>query len=58
MKRKISHVLISIVYLVATGLILYWFDWRLLLVMIAFGWAMNLDNKRKRQDEEGNNYMG
>jgi hypothetical protein len=42
-KIIILYIFTGIVWVTAISLILYWFSWKLLVVLIVFGFAMNLE---------------
>ena len=46
-KLTFQFVLLILLWVIVIGLCLFWFDWKFLVIMLLFGWAMNLQNKRK-----------
>ena len=46
---KYKALLIALIWIVTFGLILYWYDWKLLVILFLFGWAMNGDNSLKQK---------
>jgi len=39
-----------IIFVAYTFCCFYWFDWKLFVVLMLFGWMMNVENKNKRID--------
>jgi hypothetical protein len=46
--RELKRLAINlVVWIVAIVLILVWYDWKLLIILMMFGWGSNLENTRK-----------
>lgn len=45
-KKLFYSVMAFIIYAITIGLILHWYDWRLLIILMLFGWAMRLEDKK------------
>lgn len=47
MESKVKKfIVLTIVWIGAVSLTLYWYDWKLLIILMLFGWGMNLENKK------------
>jgi hypothetical protein len=48
--RSILHIIVSASFLYFT---FRWFDWKFLIVIILYGWAMNLDISNRYEEKGG-----
>jgi len=42
---KKRFILLTIIYGITIGLSLYWYDYKLIIILILFGWGINIENK-------------
>ncbi len=52
--KTISRVL----FIISIILCIYWYDWKLLVILFIWSWAMNADNRAKRIREIENKLYG
>ena len=38
-----DEIIAGIIYIVTIGLTLYWYDWKLIIIIICFMWANNIE---------------
>lgn len=55
MKRIITIITLTILFTVSIFLIFYWFNWKLFVVLLLWGWAMNFENKTRRDINDNKN---
>lgn len=51
-KRTRQTIILLILFSVSIFLIFYWFNWKLFIILLLWGWAVNLDNKIKGGDND------
>lgn len=44
-KKTFQMVFVLLVFTLALYLSVHWYDWKLFIILILFGWGMNLENK-------------